>query len=242
MDAVSPSDGLRRTPSAATLLVYAGDGRLFRAWCRGHDLPSLPAAPATVAAYLDACAGQFSPGTLTRRLAGIAELHRQHGHASPVDAGIRRQLRDLRQTDRRRRLPLPPTQDRLLHMAAGCPGDLPGTRDRALLLLSAAGLGRSALIGLDVEDVRFTDPGVDLTIRNPGRGPAGGGRTVNLERETAIARCPARALERWLSSSDAAFGPVFRKIDRWGNIEHRRLHTDAIRRIWLRRSKKAGPA
>jgi hypothetical protein len=39
---------------------------------------------------------------------------------------------------------------------------------------------------------------------------------------------------------------VFRKIDRWGNVEHRRLGTDAIRRILarraLRRAAKAGAA
>jgi hypothetical protein len=31
---------------------------------------------------------------------------------------------------------------------------------------------------------------------------------------------------------------VFRKIDRWGQVEHRRLGTDAIRRILARRAPK----
>ena len=43
-----------------------------------------------------------------------------------------------------------------------------------------------------------------------------------------------RALEDWLHASDTKFGPVFRKIDRWGTIENRRLGTDAIRRILAR--------
>jgi hypothetical protein len=30
---------------------------------------------------------------------------------------------------------------------------------------------------------------------------------------------------------------VFRKVDRWGNVEHRRLGTDAIRRILVRRAQ-----
>ena len=29
-----------------------------------------------------------------------------------------------------------------------------------------------------------------------------------------------RALEAWLEASGCRFGPVFRKVDRWGTIEH----------------------
>jgi hypothetical protein len=45
-----------------------------------------------------------------------------------------------------------------------------------------------------------------------------------------------QALRAWLGSSATRFGPVFRKIDRWGSIEHHRLGTDAIRRILARRA------
>lgn len=46
-------------------------------------------------------------------------------------------------------------------MAARCPGDLAGLRDRALLLLAAA-LDREALLFLDRDGVRLTDAGVEL--------------------------------------------------------------------------------
>ena len=36
--------------------------------------------------------------------------------------------------------------------------------------------------------------------------------------------------------SETRFGPVFRKIDRWGSVEHRRLGADAVRRILDRRT------
>ena len=49
-----------------------------------------------------------------------------------------------------------------------------------------------------------------------------------------------RALEAWLAASDCQFGPVFRKVDLWGNIEHRRLHPDAVRQILRRRAAQAG--
>ena len=47
-----------------------------------------------------------------------------------------------------------------------------------------------------------------------------------------------QALRDWLESSATRFGPVFRKIDRWGSIEHHRLGTDAIRRILARRAPR----
>jgi hypothetical protein len=49
-----------------------------------------------------------------------------------------------------------------------------------------------------------------------------------------------QALRAWLDSSATRFGPVFRKIDRWGSIEHHRLGTDAVRRILARRALRRG--
>ena len=48
-----------------------------------------------------------------------------------------------------------------------------------------------------------------------------------------------RALEAWLEASGCKFGPVFRKVDRWGSIEHARLGGDAVRDILLSRAKAA---
>ena len=64
----------------------------------------------------------------------------------------------------------------------------------------------------------------------------GATRAVTLPRAAERRLCPARVLEDWLRSSETRFGPVFRKIDRWGNLEHQRLGTDALRRILARRS------
>ncbi len=117
-------------------------------------------------------------------------------------------------------------------MAARCPGDLAGLRDRALLLLTATGLDAGRLLALDHEHVRFTAGGADLAGSGAG---AGAGEGVAVAR-MASAACPVRALEDWLGRSDTRFGPVFRKVDRWGNIEHRRLRPGALPRIWRRRA------
>ena len=119
-------------------------------------------------------------------------------------------------------------------MATACPGDLAGLRDRALLLLAATGLGRAALVGLDVEQIRFNETGVDLVLHTA---PAAE-RIATVRRVASLRACPVRALKDWMDASNSHFGPVFRKVDRWGNVEHRGLGTDAIRRILMRRARR----
>jgi hypothetical protein len=101
-------------------------------------------------------------------------------------------------------------------------------------LLTAAGLGRAALIGLDVEQVHFVDAGVELVLRSERTAD----RTVTVRRVASLGACPVRALKDWMDASDSRFGPIFRKVDRWGNVEHRRLGTDAIRRVLARRARR----
>jgi hypothetical protein len=69
-----------RGQSEATKKTYADDQRHFAAFCRGLDVPSLPASPPVLATYiLDHC----KPSVLRRRLAAIADWHRQHGRVMP---------------------------------------------------------------------------------------------------------------------------------------------------------------
>jgi hypothetical protein len=62
---------------------------------------------------------------------------------------------------------------------------------------------------------------------------------LTLKRVDPVRACPVWALGDWLRVSDCRFGPVFRKVDRWGNLEHRRLGADGLRRIWRRRAMAA---
>jgi len=229
----------RRRPAVETVRLYAGDWAAFVSWCRAAGLTALPANPATIALYLGPLAGTLSHGALARRLAAIGHEHRRNGHPPPgADPAVRTILQVARRSRTPRRRPQPgPVQ--LARMAAHCPGDLAGLRDRALLLLMAAGFGRSGLVGLDAEQIRFTATGIDAVF--PGdeteRRPP---RIVSVPRGAAFSACPVHALEDWLRASDTRFGPVFRKIDRWGNVEYRRLGTDAVRRILGRRALR-GP-
>ena len=215
-----------------TRRLYAADWAAFALWCRTGNQTALPADATTLAAYLQDQAARLGPGALARRLAAIVNQHRRYGlQAQARDPAVRAVLRAARRTARPRRRPTPGAAQ-LTRMAGACPGDLAGLRDRALLLLAAAGLGRSALVGLDVEHIEFGHQGITLQIV----AEDGATQAVTMPRAAERRLCPARVLEDWLRSSETRFGPVFRKIDRWGNLEHQRLGTDAMRRILVRRS------
>ena len=236
-----PTARTSRSASAETLRLYAADWGAFEDWCGSQSLVPLPAGPASVAAFLSESAATLSAGALMRRAAAIAAKHRQNGlvspSANPVVAAV---IRVARQVGAPRRAPAR-TPASLIRMAGRCPRDLAGMRDRALLLLAACGLGRAALVGLDVEHIRFTVTAVELLL---GAGKAGGGVFEEEGRGPPVVIgcaadrtiCAVQALHDWLDTSETRFGPVFRKIDRWGTLEHHRLGTDAIRRILARRT------
>lgn len=215
-----------------TRRLYAGDWAAFALWCRTGGQTALPADATTLAAYLQDQAARLGAGALARRLAAILNKHRRCGLQAPAqDPAVRTVLREARREARPRRRPAPSAMQ-LTRMAGACPGDLAGLRDRALLLLAAAGIGRGALVGLDVEHVDFDHQDVTLQVV----AADGATKAVTLPRVAERRLCPARMLEDWLRGSETRFGPVFRKIDRWGNLEHQHLGTDALRRILARRS------
>ena len=48
-----------------------------------------------------------------------------------------------------------------------------------------------------------------------------------------------RALDAWLTAADCRYGPVFHRVDRWGNLPEQALYSDAVRQILLRRAVQA---
>ena len=137
-------------------------------------------------------------------------------------------LRKARRAAPRRTRAAAPDAATLIRLADACRGDLAGQRDRALLLLLAAGLGRAAIVALQAEQLRFTERGLEM-------------QGHRLTRAALAAPCPVRAIEQWLRVSATRYGPVFRKVNRWGQLEHAALGTDAIRLILARRTAAASP-
>jgi hypothetical protein len=237
-----------RPASAETLRLYARDWTAFETWCAAMRRAPLPADPAAVAAFLTAAAPRLSAGALARRASAIAARHRDRGFAVPTfDRAVKAVLRTARRNAAPRRA-VQPTPAQLVRLAAACGGDPTGLRDRALLLLAAGGIGAAALVSLDAEHIRLTataaevslDPAGERARKRGDQARAGGGRVSRrtIACDADRSRCPVQALRDWLQISDTQFGPVFRKIDRWGNIEHRRFSIAAVRQIIRRRTRR----
>jgi site-specific recombinase XerD len=209
--------------AASTLRAYLSDQAHFEQWCSASGERCLPAAPETLAAYLAALTtsttprgGRYSLATIERRAAAVGYHHRRAGLPDPaahpdvrsVLDGIRRQARNwprlIKQTFSR---------DDLRTLAARDCKTLIDYRNRAMILLAIAGdLGR-AVAGLDREHVLIGRHALALQVS---------GRIVEIDDTAAV-----RAFRAWLSISGITCGPVFRSIDRHGNLGAR-LSSDGV--------------
>lgn len=182
--------------------------------------------------------------TLTRRLSAISQAHTAHGHARfslrdellrSVWAGIQR----VHGTASRGKAPVV-TAD-LKAMVARLPDSLLGRRDRALLLLGFAGaFRRSELVGLTAADVQFTADGATVTLRRSKTDQEGQGRRVGIPYGSHRETCPVRALQAWLTAAEITAGPIFRAINRHGQVQSGPLSDKAVALVVKRWARAAG--
>ena len=66
----------KKATAPATLRAYKADWTHFANWCAAHGFIPVPAAPATVGAYLASLAGSHAPTTIRRRLSALGKMHR----------------------------------------------------------------------------------------------------------------------------------------------------------------------
>ncbi|MES2463583.1 MAG: tyrosine-type recombinase/integrase [Armatimonadota bacterium] len=216
--------------ASSTRRAYTHDWSHFVRWCADQKREPLPATADTVRLYLTDHAQTYRPATLGRRLVAICRAHKAAGLEPPTRAeSVRNQLRAIRRTQgtaQSRKTAL--TIEKLREMIATLPSETTrGKRDRALLLLGFAGaFRRSELVGLDVADVSMEPQGLLVTLRRSKTDQEGAGRTVGIPTGINEATCPVRAYQAWIAVIKAAgirCGPVFRSIDRHGNVSTRRL-------------------
>jgi site-specific recombinase XerD len=234
----------RRSKAENTLKAYRSDWAAFEAFCQARGVSSLPAIPATVAAYAAEAARTLKANTVERRLTAISQAHQLAGCDNPVEdklvrtvmAGIRR----VKGTAQQGKEPLSP--DILRKMFAGAPDDLRTARDRALLLVGFAGaFRRSEVVGLRFEDVRFTENGLVVTIPKSKTDPEGEGQTVGIPYGSHPESCPVRALASWLERANITYGCLFPAIGRWGGeVTGKPLCDHQLAKIIKRLAERAG--
>jgi integrase len=208
--------------SERTRALYAAQWQGFEAWCDAQGLCALPAAPGTLALFLTARAQEGRKvATLAVALAAISQRHQVAGHESPRSSAIVREaFKGIRRTHGSAQTQKAPVLgNQLRTMLGSLPASLSGQRDRALLLVGFSGaFRRSELVALTVADLAFTSEGLTVTLRRSKTDQDGRGRKVGLPYGSVAATCPVRALQAWLEVSGVSEGPVFRSVDRHGNV------------------------
>jgi integrase len=216
---------VRNSIAEASQRALRSDLALFVAW--GGAVPTTAEA---IANYLASHAGTHKPATLARWTASIAKAHRMAGYDSPTNAElVRATMRGIRRTygsDQRRATPI--SRANLLAMTADFTERSSDLRDKALLLIGfAGGFRRSELVALNYDDIVLVDEGLVITIRRSKADQLGEGRTIGIPygRPTL---CPVKAYLAWRATAEEKVGPVFRPVDRHGNISPARLSGDAV--------------
>ncbi|MBK8177209.1 MAG: site-specific integrase [Rhodospirillales bacterium] len=213
----------RRAKAENTRRAYRAGVRAWCTWCEGHGLTPLPAGPAAVAAFLAAeryplpPAKPLAANTLRLRLAAIGYLHYLAGLPSPTTTAIVGEtIAGLERTARRDgdgpRPKLAAKIGLLREILAPIKDDLPGLRDRALLLLGFAGaLRRAELARITIADLEESEHGLRITLPVSKGDRRARGVVVGIPYGTS-ALCPVRALRRWCAAAQISDGPLFRRI------------------------------
>lgn len=229
--------------AAATLRAYESDLADFRAWCEQRGFGVLPAEPQAVALYLTERADTLSVSSLRRRVAAISVAHRLAGLESPTTHGsVKSVLRGITRTKGASQSQKAAVSiEQLRAMIGTLPDSLLGCRDRALLLVGFAGaFRRSELVAFDVRDVQFVREGAVLQLRKSKSDQEQIGRTVAIPYGANPATCPVRALQAWIDAAGLCDGPLFRSVNRHGQVQSQRLSAQSVALVVKRYARNAG--
>lgn len=209
---------------------YRRGWKHFSAFCEDRGLTPLPARPESVAAFIERMANDgYALPTIDTRLAAIKKWHTKAGEEPPTEFRAVRQVRkNIRKTtDREPNQKEPVLIEHLQQMDFDTP-ELSELRDRALLFVGfAGGFRRSELVGLEMRDVTEAAGGLVYRIRSSKT--TDDAETVQVpDAVPALDPAPNDALRAWLNAAGIESGPLFRMVDRWGNVRDGALSGQSV--------------
>jgi len=216
---------VRDSISENTKRAYRSDLRHFRDWGG-----TIPATDVMLADYLARHAGTLSVATLVRRIASISKAHSAKGLPNPARSElVKSTLRGIKRVNgRSQRRAKPLTKEDLFSALAAMGDTLKDSRDRALLLIGfAGGFRRSELVAINCTDIESVRQGVVIHVRRSKTDQEGVGRKIGIP-HGRTRWCPVTALNDWLERAGIKDGPVFRPVDRHGNLLDGRLSGEAV--------------
>jgi len=221
--------------SSATLRAYSSDWSHYIKFCAlGQVDPGDARAVAGYIAALDVW-GERKFSTIQRRLTSIRAAFRKLGKEDPTASEfVRLALEGIKRNKPTRRKGVNALRvAQLQAITARLPDtDNPkDARDKALLLIAfqAGGMRRSELVGLNFDDLLWEREGIAVLIRRSKTDQAGEGRLVGVPWGQYEGTCPVKSLQAWIDHLPLpTSGPIFRRIDRHGNIGTGRLSAAAV--------------
>lgn len=203
----------------------------------------LPASSDTIARYLADHAEELSINTLQQRLAALANWHQAHGFPDPTKAQVVRKvlkgIRTLHPAQEKQARPLQLEQigqlvNWLNEAIAAAQIEqrqavaLRYTRDRALLLLGFwRGFRGDELARLQVQHIDAV-AGKGMTCFLPQSKGDREARGKTFKAPALQEFCPVDAYLAWIALAGLKEGPVFRAVDRWGNVSDSGLHINSL--------------
>ncbi len=237
---------------ANTNKAYACDWQDFSFWCESKGLSALPALPQTIGIYLMSRVreewinykGEFQKplkvASLRRRLTAICQAHLlanypidlKHPDIREVWKGIRNKMGTAQSCKDPILLDDLQKMVKAINLNEKTNNPLLGIRDRAILLLGFAGaFRRSEIVALTTEDIQFVREGLIVNLRKTKTDQEGEGRLVAIPYGSNILTCPVRTIQEWLEASKIEKGPLFRYVNRHGQLAEKALSSHAIAKI-----------
>ena len=244
------NDLYENTDNENTQRTYEAGWKQFQAFAARLGFDALPAPPEGVVLWIQHLAQEgYAPSTIETRLTAVAVRHTNEGHRPPTsdprvkDVQKRHRKASGHSTDKVK--PILMKHLRAMHFATDPEADanrMKALRDRALLYIGfGGGFRRSELVSLRVEDLDTVEGGAVLHLRRSKTDQEGTGRPVAIPDEVpGLPVDPLTALNLWLDAAGLESGPLFRGVDRWGNVRDSGLSGQAVYNIVKQRMEAIG--
>ncbi|UZE94527.1 tyrosine-type recombinase/integrase [Alkalimarinus alittae] len=219
---------LQAATSDNTRKTYRSAIRHFERW--GGRLPT---DNETLIRYLVDHAESLNTRTLEVRLTALSQWHRFQGFNDPAqDPTVRKTLKGIGRTHgkpkkKAQALRLQDMVTMLTHLNQQAPS-LKRTRDKALLLIAYfGGFRRSELVMIEAGHLSWEPEGLIIELPKSKTDQEGKGmlRAIPYGSKTV---CPVTSLKEWLADSDISEGPVFRPVNRWGQLQPKAMSPGSI--------------
>jgi len=86
-------------------------------------------------------------------------------------------------------------------------------------------------VSLDIEHLTFTEDGLIIRLLRSKTDQDGAGVNVGIPYGSKADTCPVRSLKAWITAASIESGPIFRGVDRHGNLLPARLSDRGVARV-----------